>query len=394
MFTLAQTTQPPWYDLSFASNPLWKWAALLVVLIATFVIGKIISFFLNRQGQWLMGRKRLAAVGAALRCLSGPASLLVFAAGVYVAGSFMTLKFTWEAVEDGKKVQRIVDLKDFWMALCKTIAVLSIGWAVYRLVDVLEMLLRRWTARTRTQLDDQLVPIVRKALRILTVIIVLLVIAQNIFQWEIGALLAGLGLGGLAFALAAQDALKNLFGSVTIFADRPFTLGERVKIGEHEGTVQEVGFRSTRIRTLTGHLVTVPNAVVAASPVENIGRRPYIRRTLDVTVTYDTPAEKVARAVRILEEMLQARKDHFPPDLPGKVYFNEFNAASLNIIVYYWFTPPDWWEYLAFTHDFNMELLRRFNEEAIEFAFPTQTLYLKQDSPLAADVRLRDKPST
>ncbi|GAF83959.1 unnamed protein product, partial [marine sediment metagenome] len=162
----------------------------------------------------------------------------------------------------------------------------------------------------------------------------------------------------------------------------------RVKIGEHDGTVQEVGFRSTRIRTLTGHLVTVPNAVVAASPVENIGRRPYIRRTLDVTVTYDTPAEKVARAVRILEEMLQARKDHFPPDLPGKVYFNEFNAASLNIIVYYWFTPPDWWEYLAFTHDFNIELLRRFNEEGIEFAFPTQTLYLKQDSPLKADVRL------
>ena len=119
-------------------------------------------------------------------------------------------------------------------------------------------------------------------------------------------------------------------------------------------------------------------------------KRPYIKRVMNVTITYDTPPEKVLRAVEIIREMLDARKDHFPADMPGRVYFSEFNPASLNIAVYYWFAPlvaakrtvtgPDWWEYLEFTHEFNMELLRRFNEENIEFAFPTQTLYVKGDS--------------
>ncbi|KPK83816.1 MAG: hypothetical protein AMJ81_07245 [Phycisphaerae bacterium SM23_33] len=333
---------------------------------------------LNRRGQRLIQARRFVALGMILRSLSGPAAMLIFAGGLHLAGLIMNLK-----------LDEARDLTQFWQRACSTLAALAAGWAVYRLVDVLEMLLGKWTAKTRTQLDDQLVPIIRKALRFFIVIMVFLFIAQNIFQWDIGALLAGLGLGGLAFALAAQDALKNLFGSVTIFADRPFQLGERVKIGDHDGIVEAVGFRSTRLRLLTGHLVTIPNSLVASSAVENIGRRPYIRRVLDVTITYDTPPDKVRRAVEIIMEMLQVRKDHFPPDMPGRTYFNEFNAASLNIQVYYWFTPPDWWQYLEFTHDFNMELLRRFNEEGIEFAFPTQTLYLKQDSGFVTEVQLK-----
>jgi len=370
-----------WYQVRFLNNAVWQWAALLGMLLTTFLLGRVVAFVLNRQGRRLEEARRLVALGMVLRCLSSPAAVLIFAGGLYAAEGLMNLR-----IQEGR------DIAWFWQAVCKTFAVLAAGWAIFRMVDVLEVFLRRWTSRTRTQLDDQLVPIVRKALRVFVVIVVGLFIAQNIFRWDIGALLAGLGLGGLAFALAAQDMLKNFFGSVTIFADRPFQMGERIKIGEHDGVVEEVGFRSTRVRTLTGHLVTIPNSVVADSPIENIGRRPYIRRVLDVTVTYDTPPEKMTRAVEILREMLQARKEHFPPDLPGRVYFSEFNAASLNIVVYYWFTPPDWWKYLQFTHEFNMELLRRFNAEGIEFAFPTQTLYVKQDSPFSAEIRL-SKPS-
>jgi len=155
-----------------------------------------------------------------------------------------------------------------------------------------------------------------------------------------------------------------------------------------------VGFRSTRIRTLTGHLITVPNSVLANQPMENVSRRPYLKRVFDVTVTYDTPPEKLQRAVDIIREMLNARREHFHWNSQPRVFFNEFNADSLNIVVYYWFVPPDWWEYLKFNHEFNMELLRRFNEEGIEFAFPTQTLYLKQDSPIEAAVRVRKAESS
>ncbi len=378
MFLLAQTTQQAgkgWYEYRYLGNALWQWVTLLGILLVTLAAARIVSFLLSRYARRLIAQQRLVGVAMTARSLAGPAALLILAGGLYVAGGIMNLQ-----------IDEQVNIEWFWLALCKTIAVLAAGWAIYRFVDVIEAFLTKWTSRTQTQLDDQLVPIIRKALRIFVVIILLLFIAQNIFKWDIGALLAGLGLGGLAFALAAQDALKNLFGSVTIFADRPFQMGERVKIGDHDGVIEAVGFRSTRVRTLAGHLVTVPNATVADSAVENIDCRPYIRRVLDVTVTYDTSPEKMERAIEILREMLDARKDHFPPDRPGEVHFSDFNPDSLNIVVYYWFIPPNWWEYLAFTSEFNLELLRRYNAEGIEFAFPTQTLYIKREPGDATDL--------
>ena len=392
MSILAQASQAVsdgWW-VAPLGNSLVKWAALLGVLLAGLAIGRTVSFILGRHGRKLVESGRFVTVGMVLRSLAKPVSLLIFAAGLSSATTFMQLDFvlfkqaTGEVIKTAEgvnEVMRVRDLAWLWKAVCKTFFVIAIGWAAYRLVEVLEFHLRRWTGRTRTQLDDQLVPIVRKALRVFTIIIVVLFIAQSVLEMRIGALLAGLGIGGLAFALAAKDTLSNFFGSVTIFADRPFQMGERVNIDGYDGTVEEVGLRSTRIRTRAGHLVTLPNSRVANQPVENIGRRPYIKRTLDVTITYDTPPEKVQRGIDIIREMLDARAEHFPADQPGRAYFSDFNPASLNIVVYYWFAPPDWWEYLEFTDDFNMELLRRFNAEGIEFAFPTQTLYVKRDQP-------------
>ena len=194
-------------------------------------------------------------------------------------------------------------------------------------------------------------------------------------------ILAGLGIGGLAFALAAKDMVANLFGSITIFADRPFQIGDRVTVDGRDGVVEEVGFRSTKLRTLTGYLVTVPNSVVANTTVENISARPYLKRSFDVTVTYDTSPKKMKLAVEILREMCEARSKNFAPDCSPRVFFTDFNADSLGINVTYWFAPVEWEEFLSFNHDFNMELLSRFNEEGIEFAFPTQTLYIKKDPP-------------
>ena len=349
----------------FLGNTPWQWLGLLGTLLAGFVVGKIVSFFLERQASRLERRDRFDAVVMLLRCLRGPVSLITIAAALHVAGGFLSLS-------DPTRV--------FWTQTCSTVAALAGGWFLYRLVDIVELFLTHWTSKTATALDDQLVPLIRKTLRVFVVIVVALFLAQNVFEWDIGALIAGLGIGGLAFALAAKDMLANLFGSVTIFADRPFQMGDRIKVHGYDGAVEDVGFRSTRIRLRDGHLVTVPNAMIANEPVENVTARPYFKRVLNVTVTYDTAPERVQRAVDILREMLEARKDHFVEDQPPQVYFSDFNAESLNIVVYYWFAPPDWWEYLAFNHEFNLELLRRYNQEGIEFAFPTQTLYLKNDS--------------
>jgi len=354
----------------FLGNNLWQWLGLLASVLAGFVIGKAAAFVIQKQSERMAAGDNPSVPGMLLGCLAGPVKLLAVSGALYAAGTFLTLG----------------DAAVLWRRLCVTLAVLAAGWVIYRLVDVLEHYLRLWTSKTDTQLDDQLVPLLRKTLRVFVVIVVLLFIAQNVFEWDIAALVAGLGIGGLAFALAAKDTIANLFGSVTIFADRPFQLGERVKIAGHDGMIEEVGFRSTRIRTLDGALVVIPNAVLVNESIENISKRPSIKRVLNVTVTYDTPPARLQRGVDILREMLEARTASWPPDCPPRVYFSDFNAESLNIIVYYWFSPPDWWKYLAFNHDFNMELLRRYNDEGIEFAFPTRTLYVKQDSPFTAVV--------
>jgi MscS family membrane protein len=226
-----------------------------------------------------------------------------------------------------------------------------------------------------------LVPIVRKALRLTIAIIAILLIAENILGKSIQSLLMGAGVGGLAIAFAAKDTIANFFGSVTIFTDRPFQIGEVVKIGEHKGPVEEVGFRSTRIRTLEGHLVTIPNSVITNTTVENIGKRPFIRRTSNFTITYDSGPKKAKRAVEIIKEVLAGVPEiNSDPDRLARVYFSDFNDWSLNIYMSYWVKPPDYWLFQEVNERINLEIMQRFEAEKIEFAFPSQTLYLKKDS--------------
>ncbi|MCD6365617.1 MAG: mechanosensitive ion channel family protein [Planctomycetes bacterium] len=361
---------------AFLGNTVGQWLGLLGTLLGCFVVAKIACFAVAQQAGKLEKHQRTPLLAMALRTIPGPTMMIALAVGLYLASTFMNLR------------HETIALEAFWIRVSRTIAALAVAWLVFRLVDVLEVFLRKIASKTDTMLDDQLVPLIRKTMRVFVVIVSALYIAKVIFHWNIGALMAGLGIGGLAFALAAKDTLANLFGSITIFVDRPFLMGERVRIKDNDGTIETVGFRSTRIRLLNGHLVTIPNSVVANEVIENIGRRPYLKRVLNVTVTYDTPPEKLQRGIEIIREMLDARKDSFDEKNPARVFFSDFNAESLNILVYYWFVPPDWWDYLQFNHDFNTELLRRFNEEGIEFAFPTQTIYVKQDSPLSAEVRL------
>jgi MscS family membrane protein len=256
------------------------------------------------------------------------------------------------------------------------------AYVIYQSVEMLEYWMRRLTSKTETTLDDMMVPLVRKTLRTVIVVLGLVQIAQQLSDKPITSILAGLGVGGLAVALAAQDTIKNFFGSLVIFADHPFQLGDRIVVDGEDGTVEEVGMRSTRIRTLDGHLVTVPNGELANKMIRNIAKRPYIKRVANITVTYDTPPEKVELAVRIIQEFLDTHNEKMHPDFPNRVYFNDFNASSLNILVIYWFAPPLYWDFLEFDQKFNMHVLSRFNEEGIEFAFPTQTLYVNN---LAAD---------
>jgi MscS family membrane protein len=218
-----------------------------------------------------------------------------------------------------------------------------------------------------------LFPLIRKTLKVLIILVAMLVTAQNL-DFNISSILASVSIGGLALGLAAQDTLANLFGAVAIFADKPFRVGDRIKIDSFEGNIETIGLRSTRIRNLDGHLITIPNKTVGNSSITNITRRPNIRTLMHVGITYSTPPEQIKQATSLLREIY----GRHPKTHDLVVSFEKFNAYSLDILVVHWWDGLDQKEYLAGMEDLNIEVKRRFDEAGIEFAFPTQTLHVNQ----------------
>lgn len=245
---------------------------------------------------------------------------------------------------------------------------------VYRLVAISSVFLARMAQNTESTLDDQLVPLLRKTLKTFVIIIGTLIILDNL-QVPILPLLTGLSIGGLAFALAAQDTIKNFFGSVMIFIDKPFQVGDWITSTDVDGTVEEVGFRSSRIRTFRNSLIYVPNSKLADNTIDNHGLRKYRRFYTQIAITYDTPPEMIELFVKglrtIVEEHPNTWKDNY------HVYFNEMASSSLNIMFYIFFSVPTWGEELKCRHEVLMSIVRLGKELGINFAFPTQTLHVE-----------------
>lgn len=245
----------------------------------------------------------------------------------------------------------------------------------YRLVDILGHYMKRMADRSENTLDDQLVPLVTKVLHVFVVIVGFVAILRG-FKFDIWPILTGLSIGGLAFALAAQDTLKNFFGSLMIFIDRPFQIGDWVTSGDVDGTVEEVGFRSTRVRTFRDSVMYVPNSVISNSMVDNHGRRQYRRFYTRLAITYDTPARLIEVFVKGVEEIVQqhpdTRKDYY------NIFLNEYGASALEVMLYIFFKVPDWNNELRCRQEIMLEINKLAEHLGVRFAFPTQTLMIEQ----------------
>ena len=338
------------------TNSFWDFLMMILLVLSGFIAGRFMKYFCEQAvRKTSLGQNSLhrTALELAARTTTFPATVI----GVCLA-------------------LRVLAGHDL---LCKDVSAVlmtvAVTYVIYQMAELSGYWLRHLTAKTRTTLDVMIIPVVRKTLRTVTVILGLVQIAQQLSDKPITSILAGLGVGGLAVALAAQDTIKNFFGSLVIFGDHPFQMGDSVSVDGMEGTVEEVGMRSTRLRTADGHLVTIPNGELANKSIRNITKRSHIKRVANITVACDTPPEKMEQAVAIIKEELNRANEKMHPDFPPRVHFNDFNAASLNIQVIYWFAPPDHWAFMDFDQAFNLAVLRRFNEEGIDFASPAaQTL--------------------
>ncbi len=340
----------------------WQWLGVLLVILVGMIVGRVAGAFAT------------TAIDRGLRRRAKGIDHVLLARAVQPAVVLVTvLVWGFGAVWIGLPVEVL----RIYISAVEVVAVAAFVLTAYRLVDVVSAVLERRAAATETRFDDLLVPLVRKSLKVFTVAVGLVMILQSL-QVEVAGLLAGLGLGGLAFALAAQDTVSNLFGSVTVLLDRPFQVGDWVVVGDVEGTVEEMGFRSTRIRTFYNSLITLPNSTLIKASVDNLGARRYRRWSTRLGIAYDTPPERVDAFCEGIRELVRrqpyTRKDYF------HVYFNEFGAASLEVLVYVFFEAPDWATELRERHRLAVDILRLAAELEVEFAFPTQTLYLRRES--------------
>jgi len=349
-------------DLVIFNIQFWNVILFFGIILVAILLGRLIRSILKR----IAGKKELQDKPVAAATIAAVSRSMTFV--LITIGYMVGIQF----LRGNQEIFSILSTSgDILIAI-------AIGFILYHLIEVPTTWFSVRMEKSDHHMNKMFIPVIRKSLRAVLIVFVLIQIIQILSDKPITSIVAGLGIGGLAVALAAQDTLRHFFGSVVLVGDKPFDIGDRIVIDGFDGPVESVDLRSTRIRTLEGHLVTVPNGELANKTIQNIGKRPYIRRLANITITYDTPPEKVKEAKTILEDIL---KDHegMDPEFPPRVYFNEFNADSLNFLVLYWYHPPDFWAYMEFTEKVNNEILDRFNNAGIEFAFPTQTIHLKND---------------
>ncbi len=266
------------------------------------------------------------------------------------------------------------NLYPFDLRIFFTILTLLTVHAIYRLIGVVDTLVQESARRSGNQMDGLLIKVARKTTKITLAILTILFIGQSIFDINITTLLAGAGVIGLAVAFAARDTLSNFFGTIVILADRPFRVGDRVKINAIDGVVEDVGMRSTRIRTEDESVFSIPNSIMVTSPIENISSNGKLRYAFNLTMTYDTTGAQMEQAIALLHELV----DHFHgPDAPGdepRIYFSEFADWSMNVRVVMWLKTIEFKVEEAWKTELHLAILRRFRESGIQWAFPTSTM--------------------
>lgn len=352
---------PVMTETTFFGNPLWKYAASLIYIFLAFYISKLLDYLVGVFLKQWAKKTSTQFDDLLLELVHGPVKIVSFVIFLHIGLSV----FDWPDI-----IEKVLS-----KGLLIVVAV-SLTYMVMKLVD---LFMGYWRERSKHEedraFDDQLYPIIRKSLKVFIVVVSVLVTSSNLGV-NITAAIASLSIGGLAIGLAAQDTLANLFGAVAVFLDKPFKIGDRIKLDAVDGTVETIGLRSTRVRNLDGFLVTIPNKTMGNATITNVTRRPNIKTVMTIGITYDTPYEQVKRAVEILNKVYQGHAK--TQDV--WISFNRFGPSSLDITVIHWWNDTDYKAYLSGMQEMNLEIKRQFDAEKLSFAFPTQTLYLKQDS--------------
>ena len=357
-----QSKLPGWFTTTnLAGWSPWQAVYFLLLLAIAGVLSLSANLLLQDRVRGLFKRVGLAFPQEAFDRTRGPLRL-AFVGGV----------FTWGLPEAQMGIQASV------AALFIARVILSVGMVLLavRWIEVASKVFLERASSTQSRLDDQIVPLLTRLAKVVVAALGVVFVLHNVGV-DVGSIIAGLGIGGIALALGAQQTIANLFGGVTLFLDRPFHIGDWVIVdGKIEGTVEEIGFRSTRIRTFETSLITVPNQLVATTRIDNMGERRFRRLKFTVGLTYDTPAALVQAMVEGIRAILaahpQVRQDAY------EVHFRAMSASSLDILVYGFLDVPGWHEELVARSEVLLQIKLLAEQLGVDFAFPTQSVWLEK----------------
>jgi MscS family membrane protein len=369
-------------------NSLKDWLLSLAIIAGAIAVNLIISWINNLLFKPLALKTTHKFDDEMFDRLESPLKFAVMLLAVWIASS---------------RLDMADNVYAFLLKAYKFLIVLNVTWFVERIVDAFmlnllmpaakgirkkkdsltkksqsekekDMKKEKKEAAAYEYFDNTLLPVIRRVVLGVVWTIGIMTSLNNVGV-DVGALLAGLGIGGLAFALAAQDTLKNIFGGLTILTDQPFKIGDRIKVDGFDGVVETIGIRSTRIRTLEKRLVTIPNYKMGDISIENITREPMRRVLIKIGLTYDTSPEKMRKAIEILKNVPNAVEEVDRENL--QAVFSDFSSSSMDITFIYWVTAAG--NVMETPSKVNFEILDAFNREGLNFAFPSQTIYLNRE---------------
>ncbi|MBF8964478.1 mechanosensitive ion channel family protein [Pontibacter sp. FD36] len=340
----------------------------LLSRLITGIIFRVVKRFADEEGQ-----------ASLKRFLIQPLEMVVFLVFLFLAVN--VLKFPSGVEYIGSPMLQIALFRIYQIFI-----IAAITWVITRFIDFFGLVFQRRASRTTSKLDDQLVPFFKDFSKVIIYIFAFLVVLGSVFGVNVAAIVASLGVGGLAIAFAAKESLENLLASFTIFLDHPFVVGDLVEVGGVTGVIEKIGFRSTRIRTLEKTFVTVPNKSMIDKPLNNLSLRTFRRVQFDVNLTYDTTSAQIKAITSELQEYIDS---HPQTNQDGRIRFQNLGASSKDVMVLYFVEALDWNEYINIKEEVAYKIVEVVEKHGADFAFPTQTLHVykenKRDTPQAPE---------
>lgn len=362
----------------FWGNSVRNYLFFIGILILGFILKRLVSRLISRfLFSFFQRFSQEVRAEKFLELLLKPIEFLITIIFIYLAINQLDyplneVLFRRTSLENKVEKVYIITIIQVVDKLFLLLLIISAFRILLRVIDFIGHVFSYKASLTDSKTDDQMVPFLKELSKIVAIILCVFVVMGAVFNMNVATIVAGLGIGGLAIALAAQDTLQNLLGSFTIFADKPFIVGDLVKVAGYDGTIEKVGFRSTHLRTMDKTLVIIPNKTMIDSPLENQTLRNLRRVKFNIGLLYNTSAEVIQK---ISHEIKEVVNDHEHTNSDTIVNFDSFGDSSLNIQILYFIEIIDYAIFLSIKEDLNYKIMKIVEENHAEFAYPSSTVY-------------------